>query len=437
MAMSKNIRKVIFIDLDHTLLDNQDVRQAAAQRALKVLFFDDAVERALMTYSAIIDHTYAFEALGFPSFSHYWNPVEIYAIVALLTNDNNFIKTHPDVSTVDPKVLWADLLSLDRVIRSTNRSGFCSDEDFYETVFGTFENKERLKTFVNLVKKILTEPIFSEAQREYNRNLELKPLKDALRFLRRLKENNFLFYLVSEGLTQVQSEKVSLLGLQEFFNGRILVTQAAATPVEIEEIFQTAKNLVSGREKFLADDQRYLDYLTLSYFHGLIRRWADKCNKQFYGRVLHAVQLNSISPQEVLSKVEVLGQSEWLARPPIKLAMIGDRYDKDLLPVLELCGKENSITIRIRQGKYKSVPHPHQTDTWRSPTATFDEFSQIEDFIFDSKNWEAVASVPWPKIFDEPSSVQSAIYIERAQKLGIPSIRKLARILENEQRSRR
>jgi len=433
--MLRNSRRIIFIDLDHTLLDNQDIRLTAARQAFKVLFPKHAIEQVLLTYSTIIDHTYAFEALGFPSFSHYWNPIEIYAILTLLTKDNHFLKTHPEVVIFDPQTIWTELFTVDRMVRSANRSGFFSDEDFYGAFFDTLENKERLKAFANLVRKILSDPIFSEAQREYNRNLELKPLKDALRFLRRLKESDFLFYLVSEGLTQVQLEKVSRLGLQEFFNGRILVTQAAATPVEAEEIFQAAKNLVSDREKLLANDRRCLDYLALSYFHGLIRRWADKCNKQFYGRVLHAVQLNSTSPQEVLSKVEVLDRPEWLARPPIKLAMIGDRYDKDLLPVLELCGKENSITIRIRQGKYKSVPHPQQNDTWRSPTVTFEEFSQIEDFVFDPNNWDKIVPVSWPKIFDEPPSVQSAIYIERAKRLALPSVQKLARILENEQRS--
>jgi FMN phosphatase YigB (HAD superfamily) len=435
MAMQQNVRKIVFIDLDHTLVDNQDSRLMAAQRALTILFPEYAIEQALSTYSTIVDHTDAFEALGFPSFRHYWNPVEIYAVLALLTHDNNFVKIHPEVLTFDPDALWVDLFTVDRMVCGTNRSGFFSDEDFYGTLLGTLGNNEPLRAFAGLVRKILHDPIFQETQAEYDRNLRLKPLEHVTNFLKRLQESGFLFYLVTEGLTQVQLEKVSLLGLQEFFNGRVLVTQAMAEPFEAEEIVKAAKDLASDRGRLLADDQRCLDYLTLSYFSSLIRRWSDKSNKQFYSRVLHAVQFDPMSPQHSLSKVEVSDRAEWLSRPPIKLAMIGDRYDKDLLPVLELCGKDNSITIRIQQGKYKSVPHPQRANSWRSPTATFEEFSEIEDFIFDPSNWDAIAPVPWPRIFDEPPGVQSAMYIERAKTLAIPSVQKLAKILENEQRS--
>ncbi len=434
ITMQQSVRKIIFIDLDHTLLYNNDIRLAAARHALKVFFPGHEVEQALSTYWTIIDHTYAFESLGFPSFSHYWNPLEIYPILALLTDDNEFAKTNSAASVIDKKALWADLFNLDRIVRGANRASFFSDESFYEAYLETLENKERLKAFAQFVREISSESIFLEAQRTYDRNLEWKPLKDALGFLKRLKESDFLLYLVTEGLTQIQLAKVALLGLQEFFNGRILVTQAAAEPFEFEEIFKAAKDSVPDQKRWLGDERRCLDYLTLSYFSKLIRRWADKSNKQFYARILHAVQINPTSPQHSLSKVKVLDRNEWLARPPIKLAMIGDRYDKDLLPVLELCGKENSLTIRVRQGRYKDMPHPQHQETWRSPTNSFECFSQVEEFIFDPKNWEAVGPIPWPKIFDEPPSVQSAIYIEHAKRMAIPAVQELARILEDEQR---
>ncbi len=433
--MLQNTHKVVFIDLDHTLLYNNDIRLAAARQALKVLFPEREAEQALSAYWTIIDHTYAFEALGFSSFSHYWNPIEIYAILALLTDENEFVKTNSAASVIDKKALWTDLFNLDRMVRGANRASFLSDKDFYEAHLETLENKERLEAFARLVRKISSAPILGEARRIYDGNLELKPLQEALGFLKRLEKSNFLLYLVTEGLAQIQLEKVALLGLQEFFNGRILVTQAAAEPFEFEEIFKAAKDSVPEQKRWLGDERRGLDYLTLSYFSKLIRRWADKSNKQFYARVLHAVQIDPTSPQHSLSQVEVLDRNEWLARPPIKLAMIGDRYDKDLLPVLELCGKENSITIRVRQGRYKDVPHPQQKDTWRSPTGSFEDFSQVEEFIFDPQNWETVGPIPWLKVFDEPPSVQSAIYIEHAKRMTIPSVQKLARILENEQRS--
>ncbi len=434
--MSQHPRKIIFIDLDHTLLDNLDLRLTAAREALKVLFPERALERALSSYSTIIDHTYAFEALGFPSFSHYWNPIEIYAILVLLTDNNYFLQAHPEIAGSDTQSTWADLVDFDRKVHSASRSSFLSHQDFFEALLNTQENKERLQAFVDQVKTILPDPIFQEAQHEYHKNLKWKPLDEAIYFLQRLQDGDFLFYLVTEGLTQVQLEKVALLGLQEFFQNRILVTQAAAEPRAATEILQAAQNIVSDRGRLPANDKSSLEYLTLSYFYGLMRKWADKCNRQFYGRVLQAVQLDPVSPQDRLHEVEVLSREEWLARPAIKLAMIGDRYDKDLLPVLELCGKEKSITIRVRQGKYKSVPHPQQSDTWRSPTASCDEFSQVETFVFDSKNWEAIAPVPWPKIFDEPPSIQSALFIARAKTLAIPSVRKLTAILENEQKSK-
>jgi len=432
--MQQKAKSIIFIDLDHTLLDNFDLRLSAARHALQVLFPEHALEEALSNYSTIIDHTYAFEALGFSSFSHYWNPIEIYAILVLLTNDNYFIKAHPEAAAIAVQSTWADLVNLDRTVHRASRSSFLSDKDFFAALLHVHEDKDRLKTFADHVKRILPDPVFREAQQAYRQNLAWKPLDDAIQFLRRLQESDFLFYLVTEGLAPVQLEKVSLLGLQEFFDGRILVTQAAAEPREAAEILQAAQNIISERGQFPADEESSLDYLTLAFFHGLIRKWADKCNRQFYGRVLHAVQINPAAPQERLHEVEVLSREEWLARPPIKLAMIGDRYDKDLLPVLELCGKEKSITLRVRQGKYKSVPHPQQSDTWRSLTVSFEEFSQVEAFVFDPKNWEAIDPVPWAKIFDEPPSIQSAIYIDRAKKMGVPSVQKLARILENEQR---
>ena len=432
--MQQDTRHILFIDLDHTLLDNLDLRLSALRPVLKFMFPEPALAQALSSYSSIIDHTYAFETLGFSSFSHYWNPIEIYAILALLARDSHFLAAHPEIVMDDREGVWVDLLDLDRSVRGADRAIFFSDEEFYAAQLERFENKARLKTFAQLVAKTISDPMFRQAQRMYDSNFGLRPRPDAHRFLQRLQTSGFSYYLVTEGLTQVQLEKISLSGLHEQFKDRVLVTQAFADTAESRDIVKAAHALDGNPSRLLADDQRSLDYLTLSYFSSMMRRWADKSNKQFYARILHAVQINPDSPQQSANRVEVLNRAEWYRRPPIKLAMIGDRYDKDILPLLELCGKENAITIRIRQGKYQDVPHPLQSVTWRSPTASFDEFAQVGDFIFDSRNWAAIAPVPWPKIFDEPPSVRSAIYVDWAKKRLDSSVQKLAEILENEQR---
>lgn len=78
----------------------------------------------------------------------------------------------------------------------------------------------------------------------------------------------------------------------------------------------------------------------------------------------------------------------------LRLAVVGNRYDKDIAPLIELLG-ENVITIRLLYGKYKSeyTDEILEKKGLLKPTATVHSIGQAKELLMKRSLWERVKKI--------------------------------------------
>ena len=151
---------------------------------------------------------------------------------------------------------------------------------------------------------------------------QLKPVSDAKDFLETLSKCGIEIYIVTEGDTSTQIDKVKKLWLTDFVS---------------------PDKVIVGENK----------------------------SPEFYSTIIRTVSEGS----------------------PIKLAMVGDRYDKDVAPLIELFGN-GVITIRLLYGKYKNEYSVEELEKKRlpKPTRTVNTLAEAKNLLIRKSMWD-VANV--------------------------------------------
>ena len=314
-----NERFVLFVDLDHTLYNSLEARKNAAIRAIKKLNMSKMqIDDALKKYEKIVAQWKIFYLIGFPNFRLEWNRREIYEILLALTNNEKF---QEEIDKIGEKIQIIETNSINGV----EKQRLIADE------VKTFEKKEETKKFRNSMKNINKEvEIQSEidnAVKEFERT-QLKPLNDARDFLETSKKNGIEIYIVTEGNTKTQLEKVRKLGLTDLVGlNRVIV----------------------GENK----------------------------SSVFYSMVVRAV----------------------IGEKTIKLAVVGDRYDKDIAPLIELFG-DNVITIRVLYGKYRKEYLDKELEKKKlpKPTVTVNTLTEAKNILIKNSTWAQVNKIDVKRI---------------------------------------
>ena len=307
-------RLVLFVDLDHTLYNSSEARKNAAIRAIKRLNMGKMqIGDALKKYEKIVANWVIFNLVDFPNFRFEWNRREIYEILLALTNNEIF---QEEIDKLEEKIQKIETNSINEV----EKQRLIADE------VKTFEKKEETKKFRKNIKiienNVEIQSGIDNAVKEFERT-QLKPLKDTRAFLETLNKNGIEIYIVTEGDTKTQLEKVRKLGLTD---------------------------LVS-LTRVIVDENK---------------------SAEFYSMVVH-----------IASEKE-----------PIKLAMVGDRYDKDIAPLIELFG-DNVITIRLLYGKYKNEYSDEELEKKKlpKPTVTVNTLTEAKNILIKKSTWAHVNKI--------------------------------------------
>ena len=133
-----------------------------------------------------------------------------------------------------------------------------------------------------------------------------------------------------------------------------------------------------------------------------------------------------------MKKFAFIPPHKWQNKQRMKLAIIGDRYDKDIMPLIRLLGPENVITIRIRQAKHKNT-YPSETIEKRvRPTFTTSNFYNIKDFLLRNSVWEQIDFIGRPMILGDFIIDIKKDYLEFARHSKMSLLKKMATIFYEE-----
>jgi FMN phosphatase YigB (HAD superfamily) len=307
-------RLVLFVDLDHTLYNSSEARKNAAMRAIKRLNMGKMqTGDAFKKYEKIVANWVIFNLVGFPNFRFEWNRREIYEILLALTNNEIF---QEEIDKLEEKIQKIETNSINEV----EKQRLIADE------VKTFEKKEETKKFRKNIKIIENDVEIQSgidnAVKEFERT-QLKLLNDARDFLETLNKNGIEIYIVTEGNTKTQLEKVRKLGLTDLV----------------------------GLNRVIVDENKSVE---------------------FYFRAVHIASENE----------------------PIKLTVVGDRYDKDIAPLIELFG-DNVITIRVLYGKYKKEYSDKELEKKKlpKPTVTVNTLTEAKNILIKNSTWAHVNKI--------------------------------------------
>jgi FMN phosphatase YigB (HAD superfamily) len=213
-----------------------------------------------------------------------------------------------------------------------------------------YSTESAISHFLSRVKQIESDtksmlPI-DEAVRKFNILTRKIPLsKNAENLIMSLVEVGIESYVVTEGKKPIQTEKFKKLGLQRLIESR----------------------------NFLV---------------------VDKKNRHSFLDVLKAIQIFPDYPQKFLEGLVDLDYSQISNRKLLKVASVGDRYDKDIAPLLEILGK-NVITIRLLFGKYKNkfATKYLKREKLILPIKTTSSLREVLKFLTDDDVWTKVEAL--------------------------------------------
>jgi FMN phosphatase YigB (HAD superfamily) len=217
-------------------------------------------------------------------------------------------------------------------------------------------------------------------------------------------------YVVTEGHEETQLKKLKCAGLSDLFpRGRVLSTSAASDAEEARSdllrLLQSNRQVRNELRKVEAlvgeEVSVLLDPLlktfdaaigSITFLADLLSVLGSKAHKKFYSAVIEAIRLNPESPAQVLQSF--LQRRKGAVDPrPMKFFMIGDRYDNDCEPLLEMnlstVDKVGVGTCRLLSGKRSRAFCPPKS---RPPTMfVCDTLAQVAHILHTTAAWEHIA----------------------------------------------
>ena len=367
-------RLAMMFDLDATLFDSQAARERAGARAImKMLLKTEDGNRLDSDYSkrlfvALYNRHDDFKAMGFPDFRQVWNSPQMYAAAAAIVRAGG--KNGKPVRNSE------ELASILKSFEAPS-SNPLSDTGYAQLMANTIN---QIMNNGNYIKKI------NNAVQEYV-DTGLVPYLDARRTLSIIRELlGAECYIVTEGHDETQKQKITMLGLSEFFGegDRVLSTgyakapwrEAAGLGIERERL---RKSQMDGLEKYASALQKALELherggegsgLSAAMMHvesakreiatygeeKTVFDWVNsiftlKAKKSsgagtFNSDVLRAINKNPDNPREAIGAGDHAGGKS----SPFIGFMIGDRLDNDLVAMKQV--STEVVPIIVKKGAY-------------------------------------------------------------------------------------
>lgn len=429
--------KIVFLDLDNTLFDNQGMREKAASQALKCLDLDVPSAEKLDCYKSAYNVSDALMTIGVKDAKRLWHPPIFFAAMMILfSRDRKWLSTM-NLTRKRQEQFIQKLQKIQKAIKGLLTEAHFEKRDMLHRELVETRLSPEIHEFLRALNKVAIEERYNLTADEFKKVLlcVLRPQEEVREFLEAIENAGIHFYIVSEGDADHQKEKLKYVGLHENFKDRVLTTESAGKPRGVKQIEERLKLIEQEGQRDTVSLDSNLEWHMLLYFTTLLERFRDKTESRFYARIVHAVLKNGNNPEKSLDDFAYVDFKSWRVRDSARLAMIGDRYEKDVLPLIKLWGRKNVITVRLKFGRYERCFPESRIKVDRRPTATFTHFGEIERYLLDEAAWKRVDPLPWIGHFGIPLHKGNESFIEWALKSDIPLLCKMATILIDERQA--
>jgi hypothetical protein len=267
----------------------------------------------------------------------------------------------------------------------------------------------RIRLLVSKARHVASLPWVCEWAGSYREIEQRHAPSDPRPLLERIETEGGTVVVITEGRVTTQKEKIERLGLAEFTRDRTLISQAAGQARGADRLHATVDRLLDALDPVEAGQvemrplersvpewtpdfcERVLDRLdrravsgkealgVLWPIQGLIRAWSRKTSS-FFARCLHAVQKDPRRCESELAALAFVSDGVW-HREPLRFVMIGDRYDRDIRPLIDLLGPKAGYRIRLAQGKYGEEFPDAELPIPRRPDRTVRSWPELVEFL--------------------------------------------------------
>jgi len=319
---------------------------------------------------------------------------------------------------------WKDsfsrLIELDRQTRSGALDSRLQAERETRAVIQT---DDLIRGMRDEVVRLAGHPIIVEASQRYKAIEASQPVESRAKLMASLVARGFSPVIITEGRTTIQMEKITRCGIDASWSSRVLITEDVAG--------------VPGLTPFDEVLSQYLDAESVDptapptpglsklwHYRCLIDAWAHK-TPWFFARCLHAIQMSPNAPCTAVQPPVYVKDSDWT---PFRFVMVGDRYDKDIEPIVDLLQPGAGLTIRLRMGKYAHLHPEDSIAPARRPGRTFTDWESLAEFLLKDLNIDSVPPVVHPPDLMDRDLITPQL-IEFGKQSDLEAVRATASVL--------
>ncbi len=323
-------RSIVLFDLDATLFDYTSLRMEATSAALDGIVADpNLISRELVgLLRPPLTDVLGYLA-GLPDLRREWDSPEVLVLACLLNEPSG-------------RQTWIDLAGAARKLAA-------SEEDVsLRSRVKSYQYARKLRempvgaSFLKALSRIRDRrsqffPEHCRLFREYI-GAHASLAEGARDLISRLTDLGAEVHVVSEGDTAVQSFKFHSLGLKELAETCVVTDATCAVTPILGELFALYKDSPDTPQEVVPLYDQLAAYTVKS--------------PAFFSKLLHALKdRGEGNVQERMQSARFCTGQEWQCSPEFSLVMIGDRYRKDLEPLLRIC-PSGAKAYRLLSGRY-------------------------------------------------------------------------------------
>ena len=418
---------VIAFDIDNTLTDpdGSSYRRTTAKfLALHDLGLNaadayDAIE-AIRTRGAVL------ERIGLANPRHERGCADGLALLCLMHGIDPNLQAELGINADDQSTHRDTFTELSELHRATCRGRFEDRLDAECCVREFAATDPRVARSRDEVLRISRHPTVQAWASAYEAIENEEAVSDVRRLLEDLVSRGATPIVITEGREEVQMRKIRRLRVADIFTGRVLITETAVKLPGARDLESAIGALIDKKTHSGCSSVQNAELHLLWYFHCVVDEWATK-SASFYARCLHAVHQNPNDPQSALAAFAVVPATQW-AQQPLRFVMVGDRYDKDVLPLIELLGCDVGMTVRLRAGKYAALQPEDELPPHRRPSRTFTSWDALSTFLIDDLTVEDIHLITAPPPIVPPTELRWD-YIDRGRRSPYEAVRAVAELV--------
>ena len=377
-------RRLAFVDLDLTLFDYTTVRAEATNLALEAMGIADTGKAADFIDSVLVPNGDVLTELELPNFRRAWKAPELFALVYAMARDGavqeHLARLVPSPAETD-RSFEGRLRRRKIVLEEARRLGI---HDIAARVRAILESDAQS---IERALSVFDQYLWSHVHE----------LPGAGELLDTLEARGFESYVVSEGDEQIQQGKIELLASGERLMGNFITGACCRSDELLAQLWSLGVEIADVRD-------------AAGVLYDAVLPYAIKTST-FFRKLLQTLLLPPEEQGDFFREFRWLTAEQIASKPKVVLVVIGDRYDKDVLPAVQAFG--NAAGIRVTFGKYSAMYDRATLEKMGlpAPAATVGTLREAADTF---RSWDVVPSVDKARIVAPPCPASQQRRIENA-----------------------